>query len=210
MTITAAATAPSTDEPVTRRTKWRRRVGLVVVALLVAGGLTTYLSLRAHYRDAVPLSCACGLTWAEPDSANMRSVRAGPWNADVVPARPGHVQAFEVEIINRSSVTQTIVGSEHDDGQTAEPVDVTFARPTGSVFADQDSKSASEFTRKTAVLPPGGVRWMRYAIHTAPRDLWSSGRSESFTALDVKVRIGAWTRWEQIDFDNFAFELRES
>lgn len=207
MTITAAPPAPAGDAPAARRPRWRRWAALVVVVLLVAGGLATFLALRTHYRDAPPLSCACGLGWAEPDTAHVRNVQAGPWAAYVVPARPGHVQAFEVLVVNTSSVTQTILGGHRDVGWTAEPVDVRFARPTGSSGADLGSKSASDFTATPAVLPPGGARWVRYAIHTAGGGIWSGSRTESFTGLDLKVRIGAWTRWQHIDFGHSAFVL---
>ena len=105
-----------------RRPLARRRVTWVMVAVLAAlvvgGTVATRIAFR--YAHAPALDCACGLAWAAPDNTRVTETEAGGHQAMNVPADPSRRQRFHVQIINRSSVTQTVLGDAHAaaDGQT--------------------------------------------------------------------------------------------
>jgi hypothetical protein len=197
--------AEQTATPVAPRRR-RRRLWVVLgaVTVLLIGGAITAVSVSFHYLHAPELE-VFGLGWAPPDNQNSRFVDAGPYHATVTPARPGHWQTFNVEVINRSSVTQTILGLA-SSAPTAEPERLTISATDTSV----GNALFEHYVRAPVSIPPGGVRTLRLAHWPGDCSIWGHGtsRTESWTELRLRVRVGWFTRTEILAFNNWAMVLR--
>jgi hypothetical protein len=99
---------------------------LGATVVLVAGGIITAVAVSFHYLHA-PVLDAFGFGWLPPDTRQDHQIQAGPYSAEVTPARPGHAQTFSVDVENPSSVTQTILGLAYDTSHTAEPEQLTIS-----------------------------------------------------------------------------------
>jgi hypothetical protein len=188
-----------------RRRRWRMWTSLGAALVLVIGGCVTAVALPFHYLHAPRLE-AFGVGWLPPDNRHFRFVQAGPYSAEVVPARPGQMQTFSVEVQNPSSVTQTVLGLAYDTSQTAEPERLTVS----TVDTGVGDAMLAHYTSKPVSIPPRGVRTLRLTRHTAGCSQWGKGnsRSEYYTELQLRVRVGAFTRTERVTFDDTVLELR--
>jgi hypothetical protein len=179
----------------------RRWIALVAVLVVVIGAVTTTVAVSWHYLHAPGLATDGG-GWLPPDSQHSRSVDAGPYHALVIPPRPGHAQTFAIDVHNPSSVTQTLLGLAYDNTDTAEPERVTVST-TSTAMGDA---RLAQYTSRPVAIPPNGVRTVRLTQFTA--GTWTC-RSESWTELRLRVRVGAFTRTETIDFSPLIFEIRD-
>ena len=188
-----------------RKRRWKLWVVLGALLALIAGSVITAVAVSFHYLHAPGLH-AFGFGWLPPDNQHYRNVRAGPYSAEVVPARPGHAQRFSVEVENPSSVTQTILGLAYDTSQTAEPEQLTVS----TVDTGTGDEMLAHYTSKPVSIPPHGVRTLRLTRHTAGCSLWgqANSRSEYYTEIDLRVRVGWFTRTERVSFGNNVLELR--
>lgn len=208
-TINAATDGAAADGFPAKRSHRGRWIALVAAIVLLAAGIVTTLEVSFHYAHAKPLELAGGLEWSNTDGTQSRDVEAGPWTSLTAIARPGHAQSFYVMLANNSDVTQTILGLTYPGKDTAEPEDLGVAVPERDSVGDQQDAPDHRYTSAPMSIPPGGIRWVRVTNHTtAERHIWSPGRKEIWTALYLRVRVGAFTRNEVIDLDNFAFTLR--
>jgi hypothetical protein len=197
-------TAQAMPAPARRRPPWPWVVFALVV-VVIAGGAITAAAVSLRYAHAAPLTCACGLVWGPPDNRVEREVGFVQQEL-VVPPRPGEKQSFYVEITNRSDVTQTVLGLPPTGGPVAEPDTLTISRePTEGPGSNGLGDFGAHYVRGPVAIAPGQVRTLRYTIHTYR--CWQPSRSEYWTSLDVRVRVGMFTRTETIDFDNSAFVL---
>lgn len=197
------------NRPGTRR--WPRRVWIVVgsVVALHVGGAIALVTVSLRYLHAAPLSTDGG-GWLAPDNKHSWSVQAGPYFASVALARPGHPQTFQIDLNNFSQVSQTVLGLT-DATTLANP------RLTGepdhlkiSTAAIWPSRGRVRYTSGPVTIPPGGQYSLRFTQDTA-RHLWTACRSESWTELSLQVRVGVFTRTEQLELSpNLIFELRGS
>jgi hypothetical protein len=178
---------------------------LGATVVLVAGGIITAVAVSFHYLHA-PVLDAFGFGWLPPDTRQDHQIQAGPYSADVTPARPGHAQTFSVDVENPSSVTQTILGLAYDTSHTAEPEQLTIST-TDTATGDA---TLAHYTPGPVSIPPHGVRTLRLTQHTAGCADWGKGtaRIESYTELDLRVRVGAFTRTEVVSFGDEILELR--
>jgi hypothetical protein len=210
MPVMTAVLDVGTGAPAVRPSRRRLWIVLGSVLVLLAAGTITALEIAFHYAHAAPLDArGGGTTWARTDRAHARTEQVGPWSALVVRARPGHAQTFYFQVMNSSSVTQTILGLPgNGGGPVAEPEELAVALPAATARDDDGSESARRYTTRPVAIPPGGSRWLRYTIHTAAHGTWGPGRSESWDSLDVRVRVGWFTRTERLDFNDFAFVLQ--
>lgn len=162
--------------------------------------------LARHYLDAPGLSTDGG-GWLPPDNAHISDVQLGRYSGSVIAPRPDHWQTVQLELINSSSVSQTVLGlvdgkTLADPKMTEEPERVTVS--TGSAIGDV---RVASFTSKPVTIPPGGEYELRYSQLTAPAKYWPC-RSESLSELDLRVRVGMFTRTEKLSFDYLIFEIR--
>lgn len=198
MTTTAA---PAAEEALSAPSRRPRLLIVLVLAtvVVVAAGAITAVKIAFRYAHAVPLTCACGLTWGPGEQT--RQVNAGAQQALIATARPGHAQTFYVLVYNSAPVTQTILGPQSYDRESAEPIDFAVARPTGSAQLDLGDELAQHYTTEPVSVAPGGARWVRYTIHTSASGVWSPSRTELWTELELRVRVGAFTRTERVPLD---------
>lgn len=186
------------DAPVERGRK-SRWVWTAVVAIVLACLASASVAAVRHYRYAPTLRCACGLAWAGADAGNAHDSQADGHDQMTVPATGGR-QAFLVEIINDSSVTQTILGLSGQDGPTA-------YRPTLQVARENGSQGMTQVHYSSAPLavPPHGLAALRFSFRSvclAPQG------TLYWDALKLRVRVGAFTRTESLGFDNIAMAVR--
>ena len=200
------------DAPPVHPLRSRRRTWLViaVVALVIVGAAITALSISFRYLHAPSLSTDGG-GWVSPDNAQVRSVNAGPYTASVVAPRPGHPQTFELDLDNLSGVSQTVLGlvdakTLADPSQTGEPE--TLKISTSSVYPAVGTPL--DYTSAPVTIPPNGQYSLRFTEVTGSRRLWSCGRSEYFTQLRLRVRVGLFTRTETLDFGDLIMEIKSS
>jgi hypothetical protein len=168
-------------------------IALTVVAWRVAD----------RYRDA-PVVSAVGGGWMPPDNTHAHWVSAGPYTASIAPPRPGHPQTFEIEIYNASSVTQTIVGLAYNNQDVAEPDHLLISAVDTSV----GDLSTVRYVKGPISIRPHGVRTLHYTHDTAAIG-WGNCRSESWTDLHLRVRVGWFTRTETVSLGNMIIELRK-
>jgi hypothetical protein len=188
----------------------RRRMWAVLgaVVAVVAGGVIAAVAVSLRYLHATPLSSGGNGGWIGADSAHVRSVTAGPYTADVIRPRPGHPQSFDIDLVNPSGVSQTVLGLV--DGRTlanprltGEPETVQVS-PT-SVFLQAGQRP--RFGPTPVTIPPGGDYSLRFTEVTA-HGLWRCGRSESVTDLMLRVRVGIFTRVEDVSLAPSIMEIQ--
>jgi hypothetical protein len=198
---------PAAVAPVRRRSRRRRWIGLGLVVVLLIAGAVVAVEFSFRYLHATPLSSDGGDGWVGPDRAPTRLVSAGPYTAEIIPPRPGHRQTFELELDNLSHVSQTVLGLV--DGKT-----LANPRLTGEPETLQISSSSSfphpdrplHFTSKPVTIPPDRSYELRFTQLTA-RHVWTCGRSEYYTQLALRVRVGIFTRTETLDLSNSIMEI---
>jgi hypothetical protein len=189
-----------------RRRRGRRWLVIAAVLVLLTGGGITAVAVSFHYLRAPDLDMAGGYGWLPPDNLHSRSVRVGPYDGLVIPARPNHWQTFSFQVENRSSVTQTILGLPYSNGPAAEPERLTVSA-TSTARGDE---MLAKYTSEPVAIPPGGIHTVRLSHYAGTCEIWGHGnsRGESYTELDLRVRVGAFTRTEVVSFDGAVFELR--
>jgi hypothetical protein len=203
--VTDTVEVERANEPTPRRSRKRMWIVLAAIAAVVAAGAVTATSISFHYLHARALSAGGSLGWLAPDNVRTKFVSAGPTNAMIIPARPGQWQTYSVQIFNNSDVTQTVLGLA-PGGETAEPERITIST-TSTALADE---SRVPYARPPVTLAPGEVRTLRLSHYSPGCWLWGHGdnRAESFGGLSLRVRVGAFTRTETLDFGDDVFELR--
>jgi hypothetical protein len=187
------------------RRRWLVVAG--VLTLLLAGGVTA-LMIANRYLDAPALTTDGG-GWLPPDNEHPRFVHAGPYTASIASARPGHAQTFELDLINDSSVSQTVLGLTDgktlaDPRMTGEPEHLRIS--TKSAWPESGGLT---YTSHPVTIPPRAVYKLRLTHDTSTRG-WRNGdcRTESWTSLSLRVRVGIFTRTEKLDFGSLSLELR--
>jgi hypothetical protein len=179
-----------------RRTRRRLWTALAAVAVLLAGGIVTWMSVAVHYFHAPALKCACGLVWAVPDGDREKDTEAVGHTQISVPARHGAWQAFYVEVTNPSSVTQTVLGLTGGELSGWQPR-LAIARGDeldAATFHDLPISSRSG----PVSIPPNTEAVLRYSVHET--QCLARNQVQMWTATVVRVRVGAYTRTEVIDF----------
>lgn len=189
--------------PQPRRRRWKLWVILGAVLVLLAGGAITAVAVSFHYLHAPALRAYSTAGWIA--HSHVESVNLGPYVGLVASARPGHQQTFYIDVENPSSVTQTILGLPYNNNPklVAEPDHLTI-----SAVDTARSGNASKFLPPPVAIPPHGVRIIRLTHDTGTCQAWGPGRTEYWTDLQLKVKVGAFTRIETVDFADHVFELR--
>ena len=188
--------------------RWAEAVGrpvsdlaAVSVLVLVGAGAITFVTVRQRYADAEALSCVCAIGWGTPDSMEMHRTHAGFYYAMNVVADPTRKQVFYAAIVNTSPVTQTILGEANPP----------YSTPRLAVSGQHDPGRAGWFeklaysTRPVDVAPNRSVV-LRYSVPNCV----DPGVMEQWEGLDLKVRVGWFTRTERIDFGDTIFVVHGS
>ncbi|HEU5007447.1 MAG TPA: hypothetical protein VFT67_10760 [Jatrophihabitantaceae bacterium] len=192
-------TVIAAQAPVTRGVRSRWWLWTALVAVVLACLASAAVVAVRHYRYAPALRCACGLAWTGVDTHRISDSQADGHDQLTVPATGGR-QAFLVEIVNDSSVTQTILGLGDAGGPTAYQPIVRF----GPEAASQGMTEVRYSSRPLAVPPHGGaaVRFSFRSVCLAP------GGTLYWDAVRLRVRVGAFTRTESVSFGGTAMAVR--
>lgn len=204
----SAAAVPAPQQR--RRRRWKVWTVLAAVLVLLAGGAITAVAVSFHYLHAPGLEAVGSVGWLPPDDRRTRLVQDeylyDGYDVLVIPARPKQWQTFSVQVHNPSSVTQTILGQAGGSGATAEPERLTVST-TSTATGDP---MRADYAPEPVGIPPDGTRTVRLSHYPGGCWIWGhgNGRGEIFTYLLLRVRVGAFTRTERIDFRGQALELR--
>jgi hypothetical protein len=171
--------------------------------VLVAGGVITAFAVSFHYLHAPVLSTNGG-GWVAPSGASAQQVQAGPYSASILELTPGKWETFEVDVYNSSDVTQTILGltdaAELGNAQMK-------AEPERLTIASGYDRTTATFGTKPVTLNPHQSAMLELSI-LASRLNASPCKSESWQDISLQVRVGAFTRTEDVSFNNLIWELR--
>jgi hypothetical protein len=182
-----------------RRGPFRKLVALLAAAVLVVGGAITATAVSFHYLHAAPLECACGLDWAVPHGVPRQEVQIGSHSGTEIKPAGGQRVAFEILVANWSSVTQTVLGTPHD-ALTSLRARLEVARVPGDVG---DGRFRG-YRAPPATIPPNGSIYLRYSFFAPCAEI---GTTLSWDGLDLRVRVGAFTRTEYVDFVDYTFAM---
>jgi hypothetical protein len=201
--VDLADARPSTDGAVPgRRPKWgwRRRLAATAAVVALAAGAVTITALVRHYRYAKSLECICVLNWAADYRPHLPDSTAGDVTQMTVLARPAIRQGFDVGITNPSSVTQTILGLPRDEH-------ALLIRPQLAVGSWGGSFPIPRAKLRSApiALPPGASAELELTFRA--RCLARGGAAE-WSDIPVRVRVGAFTRTEDISLDSIVMAVR--
>jgi hypothetical protein len=162
--------------------------------ITIAGAATAAAGIR-RYRSAPSLQCACGLAWVGPYDMRDTITEAVGYRQDSVPARYGAWQAFTVEFYNPSAVTQTVLGLTADELTGWAPRLAVTRIETLNV---QAATAALEQAPASASIPPHTEGLLKYSVHEL--QCLSKGQVQYWTGIALRVRVGAFTRTEHVDF----------
>jgi hypothetical protein len=187
--IATVSDPPTLPAPRSRRFS-RTLIALVATAVvLVGGGVITAFAVSFHYLHATALDCVCSVGWM-PGEPHPHWVQALSESDSIVDNSPSHRHAFYVMVANDSAVTQTIVGTTLENAHIEVGVETNFS--------DYDP-TTMHFVSTPVALHPGDVRYLlvKWAV-CAP-----IGGYTAIDSLELRLRVGAFTRTERVSFGNF-------
>lgn len=195
MTVTVE---PQVDEPAPSRPRRRRLratwIALGVVLVLASAGAITGTVWYRHYADAARLTVDGGEFYPITGGhGGYRDVQIGAVDVAGIQVRRATEQGFVLDVYNPSSVTQTILGTPHSPGPSAEHDRVLVSTSDPNRFGAQVT-----FAPGPGAVPPGQYRAVKYLTRTSV--CWHAGRSETYTALHLRVRVGGTVRTEVVPF----------
>jgi hypothetical protein len=195
--VVETAVVPEAPAGRRRRSRWRLWTALAAVALVCAAAVVT--TAVRHYRYAPALRCACSFAWAGADAGRITNSQADAHEQMTVPAT-GARQAFLVEIVNDSSVTQTILGLPEEQRMTVYRPSLQAGLQTGSQGLDEVHYSATPLA-----IPPHGQAALRYSFDSV---CLARAATLFWDQLALRVRVGAFTRTESVDLADTAMAVR--
>jgi len=182
--------------PPASRRRAARLIAIIVslVFVLISGVVASLVIVK--YAHARPLECLCGIGWyAEQDVMSSVPSAADGHEQSTINLRPNARQGFYVVIVNRSSVTQAVTGLPSG-----------FLGPYGGshyhleVSTRSWARAGRDWTRLSysdrATIAPGADRVLRLTW-TSP-SCFDKGLQVGIDSLRVRVRVGAFTRTENI------------
>jgi hypothetical protein len=176
-------------------------VVLIVVALAVAGLVTAAVQILPRYR-AGSLVCVCGMGWSDPaDASKQVLTRANGREQSTVPMRAGGGQGIDIEIVNPTRFTQTVLGLPTE-------ADGFILGPLGprAHYRLQMTSSNSPTTGMTSVglsdhfpiaIPAGATATIR--LEWGELTCYSKGGGVLINDIPLRVRVGWFARTETIN-----------
>ena len=194
--LAAAAAGPASRTLAARlrvrlaRVRWRTWV-LVAALTGVVGSAVAYTLLALN---AAPLTQGFETGWYYPqDQARSVVTQAGDATQYTVPDRFGQEQGIVVGIVNDSDWTQTVLGvGPHWSPFTSQPILVAVGSGKGAGFGEVAPISWSS----PGSIPPHSVRALRVLWNS--NACMSPGESSSFQYVPLTVRVGIFTRTEDV------------
>lgn len=131
-------------------------------------------------------------------SDSMKSIDAGIAEQTLLRARPGERQGFEVGIENDTDRAQTVLGVQHPH-RFLDGYDVQFGIHRGE-------HEFGPFYR-SVTIPPHGLAVVRIRFVTMCLNGEGAGRIISTDRLQLRVRVGWYTRNEDVVLDSMTIGL---
>jgi len=177
-----------------RRRFSRKLIALLATAVvLVGGGVITAVAVSFHYLHAPAIDCVCSVGWM-PGEPHPHWVQAVSETDSIVDNTPSHAHSFYVMVANDSSVTQTVLGTTLQNAHVEVSVEKNFS--------DYDA-GTMHYTAVPVTFHPGDVRYLLVRWNVcAP-----IGGFAAVDTLDLRVRVGAFTRTERVDFGGFTLAV---
>ena len=198
--VAAAATPPMRKTlrlPWRQRIRWRWAVA-GVVALAVVATLTTVITLQKTADDLV---CVCAFGWADQvDGQRAVHSEADGHEQSTVMRRRGVAQGVRVVITNPTRYTQTILGVASDQPDDYFLLRMTTAEP--KIYPDQTGFTA----HFPIAMAPGATRTVE--LRFSPDICIGAGGEEIADEIPLRVRVGWYTRNENIPMARFAFAVK--
>jgi hypothetical protein len=205
--LAAEATGPGPRSPGARlrarlaRLRWWTWTSIAVVVAVLATGAGYVIAVQS----AASLSQGGLSTWWYPQDAD-RGVQATTIDGTQmsVPERFNQQQGFVIGIYNESDWTQTIEGVDANSQIPTMPI--TVSAGVGPADADADGG----YTDQTRWVLPAPIGPHSYRVI---RVLWTSGVCQDpggnigFTSVALRVRVGPFTRTEDVPFVRMAFVI---
>jgi hypothetical protein len=181
------------------RLRWWTWTSIATVVVVLAAGLAYVIAVQT----AAPL-LQDGLSgwWYPQDAARVVITRTINGTQMSVPERFHQQQGFVIGIDNESDWTQTIEGVDPDSESSMLPMTVSVGVGSQAV---EGSYNAQTRWILPASIPPHSSSVIRV--------LWTSnvcndpGGYVGFTDVSLRVRVGLFTRTEDIPFANMAFVI---
>jgi hypothetical protein len=181
------------------RVRWWTWTWIAVVVAMLAATVTYTIAVQM----APPLSQG-GLSawWYQQDVARASLTTTFAGTEFSTPERFRQRQGFVIGIYNESDWTQTIEGVDAN----SEPLSLPMTVAVGIGPMDGDGS----YSGQTKWVVPGPIPPHSYRVI---RVLWTSdtcqdpGGSLGFTSVALRVRVGLFTRTENIPFFNTAFVI---
>jgi len=173
------------------RVRWWTWVALAAFVALTASALTYALLAFSATLTQGPVSL-----WYYPqDQARSRPNQGGVTPQFTVPERFGQEQGIEISVFNNSDWTQTVVGIEPNRAPFGSS-SVQVAVGSGPWADAGDSLAGPVSWSSPGSIPPHSFRLLRVVWRT---DLcMSAGTETSIQDLSLTVRVGIFTRTEQV------------
>jgi len=203
--LAAEAAGPGPRSPGARlrnrlsRMRWWTWTSIAVVVAVLAAAVTYVIVVQ----NAAPLSQGGLSAWWFPQDADSGTLTTTVNGSQMsVPERFHQQQGFVIGINNDSDWTQTIEGVDPSSETPTLPMTVSVGVGPG----DADGS----YTDQTGWVVPAPIPPHSYRVI---RVLWTSnvcqdpGGNVGFTGLSLRVRVGLFTRTENIQFVNMAFVI---
>jgi hypothetical protein len=181
------------------RLRWWTWTSIAAVVVVLAAALAYVIAVQT-----APALSQDGLSgwWYPQDQAHVVITTTINGTQMAVPERYHQRQGFLIGIDNNSDWTQTIVGVDANYETPSLPMTVSVGVGPG----DGDGS----FTSQTRWILPSSIPPHSYRVI---RVLWTSnvcqppGGAVGFTDISLRVRVGLFTRTEDIPFVNMAFVI---
>jgi hypothetical protein len=180
-----------------RRLRWWTWTSIAAVVLVLAAALAYVIAMQT----AAPLlQAGLSVWWYAQDGNRTTLTRTINGTQLSVPERFHQRQGFVIGVANDSDFTQTIEGVDAN----SEPLPMTVSVGVGPDDADGSYTDQTRWVLPSSI-PPHSYRVIRL--------LWTSdvcqppGGYVGFTDVSLRVRVGLFTRTEDIPFVNMAFVI---
>ena len=180
-----------------RRLRWWTWTSIAAVVVVLAAALTYVIAVQT----AAPLLQAGLSAWWYPQDGNRTTLtRTINGTQMSVPERFHQRQGFVIGVYNDSDFTQTIEGVDAN----SEPFPMMVSVGVGPDDADGSYTDQTRWVLPSSI-PPHSYRVIRL--------LWTSdvcqppGGYVGFTDVSLRVRVGLFTRTEDIPFVHMAFVI---
>jgi hypothetical protein len=172
-------------------------VAVLVAAAVAAGGYV--LAYRHEALSAAPLELDTGMGWwYAQDRDHQTFAQADGAQQTSVPIRSGQEQGIAFDVVNPSSLPQTVLGPGPDAGAPGNLTSFQVGVSTTDPWHGGGNPMLLRFSGRE-LIPPHQIRWVR--LMWISDACLSPGASQGIDSLPLRVRVGPVTRTETLSLD---------